>query len=128
MGQEEFQLQSGTKCGLLQMLNEGFVDLTSLNEGCVLNSAVFAAKVSVNPTGLTYTNTFFTATTLNQAPSDNLWYSTLTSLLTSIPGVQSVTIDALSNKITIQTTVGGPLNNQIITVDVLIEYDITCKQ
>ena len=128
MGQEEFQLQSGTKCGLLQMLNEGFVDLTSLNEGCVLNSAVFAAKVSVNPAGLTYTNTFFTATTLNQAPSDNLWYSTLTSLLTSIPGVQSVTIDALSNKITIQTTVGGPLNNQIITVDVLIEYDITCKQ
>jgi hypothetical protein len=128
MGQEEFQLQSGTKCGLLQMLNEGFVDLTSLNEGCVLNSAVFAAKVSVNPAGLTYTNTFFTATTLNQAPSDNLWYSTLTSLLTSIPGVQSVTIDALSNKIIIQTTVGGPLNNQIITVDVLIEYDITCKQ
>lgn len=128
MGQEEFQLQSGTKCGLLQMLNEGFVDLTSLNQGCVLNSAVFAAKVSVNPSGLTYTNTFFTATTLNQAPSDNLWYSTLTNLLTSIPGVQSVTIDALSNKITIQTTVGGPLNNQIITVDVLIEYDITCKQ
>jgi uncharacterized protein (DUF2141 family) len=128
MGQEQFQLQSGTKCGLLQMLNEGFVDLTSLNEGCVLNSAVFAAKVSVDPTGLTYTNTFFTATTLNQAPSDNLWYSTLTSLLTSIPGIQSVTIDALSNKITIQTTVGGPLNNQIITVDVLIEYDITCKQ
>jgi uncharacterized protein (DUF2141 family) len=128
MGQEEFQLQSGTKCGLLQMLNEGFVDLTSVNEGCVLNSAVFIAKVSVDPTGLTYTNSFYTATTLNQAPSDNLWYNTLTSLLTSVPGIQSVTIDALSNKITIQTTVGGPLNNQIITVDVLIEYDITCRQ
>jgi uncharacterized protein (DUF2141 family) len=128
MGQEEFQLQSGTKCGLLQMLNEGFVDLTSLNESCVLNSAVFIAKVSVDPTGLTYTNAFFTATTLNQAPSDNLWYNTLTSLLQSVPGIQSVSIDALSNKITLQTAVGGPLNNQIITVDVLIEYDITCRQ
>jgi len=37
-------------------------------------------------------------------------------------------IDALNNQITIQTYVGGPLNNQIITVDVLIDYDITCKQ
>jgi hypothetical protein len=128
MGNEEFQLKSGTKCGLLQMLNEGFVDLTIGNDGCVLNSAVFFAKVSVDPTGTTYTNTFYTATTLNQAPSDNLWYDTIKALLLSVPGVQQVTIDTLNNQITIQTTVDGPLNNQIITVDVLIEYDITCKQ
>jgi hypothetical protein len=128
MGNEEFQLKSGTKCGLLQMLNEGFVDLTTGNDGCVLNSAVFFAKVSVDPTGTTYTNTFYTATTLNQAPSDNLWYDTIKALLLSVPGVQQVTIDTLNNQITIQTTVDGPLNNQIITVDVLIEYDITCKQ
>lgn len=128
MGDEEFQLKSGTKCGLLQMLNEGFVDLTTGNDGCVLNSATFIAKVSVNPTGTTYTNAFYTTTTLVQAPSDNLWYSTIKSLLLSIPGIQKVTIDTLNNQITIQTTVDGPLNNQIITVDVLIEYDITCKQ
>ena len=128
MGDEEFQLKSGTKCGLLQMLNEGFVDLTTGNVGCTLNSAVFIAKVSVDPLGTTYTNTFYTATTLNQAPPDNLWYDTIKSLLLSIPGVQQVTIDTLNNQITIQTTVDGPLNNQIITVDVLIEYDITCKQ
>jgi len=128
MGDEEFQLKSGTKCGLLQMLNEGFVDLTSTNTGCVLDSAVFVAKVSVDPTGTTYTNTFFTATTLNQAPSDNLWYNTIKALLLSVPGVQKVTIDVLNNQITIETAVDGPLNNQIITVDVLIEYDITCKQ
>jgi hypothetical protein len=128
MGNEEFQLKSGTKCGLLQMLNEGFVDLTTGNDGCVLNSAVFFAKVSVDPTGTTYTNTFYTATTLNQAPSDNLWYNTIKDLLLSVPGIQQVTIDTLNNQITIQTTVGGPLNNQIITVDVLIDYDIMCRQ
>jgi hypothetical protein len=128
MGNEEFQLKSGTKCGLLQMLNEGFVDLTTGNDGCVLNSAVFFAKVSVDPTGTTYTNTFYTATTLNQAPSDNLWYNTIKALLLSVPGIQQVTIDTLNNQITIQTTVGGPLNNQIITVDVLIDYDIMCRQ
>jgi hypothetical protein len=128
MGEEPFQLKSGTKCGLLQMLNEGFVDLTTGNDGCILNSAVFIAKVSIDPVGTTYANTFYTATTLNQAPSDNLWYDTIKSLLLSVPGIQQVTIDTLNNQITIQTTVDGPLNNQIITVDVLIEYDITCKQ
>jgi hypothetical protein len=128
MGNEEFQLKSGTKCGLLQMLNEGFVDLTTGNDGCTLNSAVFTAKVSVDPLGTTYSSIFYTATTLNQAPSDNLWYDTIKTLLLSITGIQQVTIDTLNNQITIQTTVDGPLNNQIITVDVLIEYDITCKQ
>jgi hypothetical protein len=126
MGSEEFQLKSGTKCGLLEMLNEGFVDLTQDNQGCVLNNAIFTAKVSVEPLGDDYTSSFFTATTLTQAPSDNLWYSAINTLLLSIPGVQKVTIDAPNNQITIQTYVGGPLNNQIITVDVLINYDITC--
>lgn len=126
MGSEQFQLKSGTKCGLLQMLNEGFVDLTQDNQGCLLNNAVFTAKVSVEPLGNVYTNSFFTATTLTQAPSDNLWYSSIKSLLLSIPGVQTVTIDALNNQITIQTYVGSVLNNQIITVDVLINYDISC--
>lgn len=126
MGSEEFQLKSGTKCGLLQMLNEGFVDLTQDNQGCILNNAIFTAKVSVEPLGDDYTSNFFIATTLTQAPSDNLWYSAINTLLMSIPGVQKVTIDAPNNQITIQTYVGGPLNNQIITVDVLINYDITC--
>ena len=128
MGEEPFQLKSGTKCGLLQMLNEGFVDLTVGHQGCVLNSAIFTAKVLVEPLGDVYTTPFFTATTLTQAPSDNLWYDTIKALLLSITGVQNVIIDALNNQITIQTYVGGPLNNQIITVDVLIDYDITCKQ
>jgi hypothetical protein len=82
----------------------------------------------VEPLGSVYTSAFFTTTSLTQAPSDNLWYNTIKTLLLSISGVQNVLIDALNNQITIQTYVGGPLNNQIITVDVLINYDITCSQ
>ena len=128
MGEEEFQLQTGTKCGLLQLLNEGFVDLTQGNSGCILNSASFTAKVSIQPSGAAYTSEFFTTTSLNVPPSDNLWYTTIKNLLLTIPGIQVVNIDTFSNQITIQTSVGGPLNNQIIIVDVLISYDITCKQ
>jgi len=128
MGNEEFQTKDGVKCGLLQMLNEGFYDLTVDNDGCILNSASFVAKVSVDPLGSVYTNTFYTTTSLNSAPSDNQWYNALTSLLNTIPGITGVIIDALTNSITIQTQPGGPLENQIITIDVLIEYDISCVQ
>ncbi len=110
------------------MLNEGFYDLTVDNDGCILNSASFVAKVSVDPMGSVYTSTFYTTTSLNSAPSDNQWYNALTSLLNTIPGITGVTIDALTNSITIQTQPGGPLENQIITIDVLIEYDISCVQ
>jgi hypothetical protein len=61
------------------------------------------------------------------APSDNLWYTTIDNLISSIDGIQNVTIDALNNTITIESTPNGPLENQIITIDILIEYEISCE-
>lgn len=127
MGEEIFNIESPTKFGLLQMLNEGYLDLTSGNSNCVLISAEFVAKVSVQPQGLNATNAFFTATTLNNPPSENLWYDTIQQLLLSIPGVLSVTIDQLNNQITIATNPSeNSLNNQEIIVELVIEYDIMC--
>lgn len=128
MGAESFVIESGTKCGLLQMLNEGFFDITSANTGCNLVSATFTAKVSVDPLGDIYTSTFYTTTSLLDAPADNLWYDTIRALIYTIPGVYGVTINPLTNQIIIRCIVDGPLTNQIITVDVLIGYDITCEQ
>ena len=128
MGSEEFQLINGTKCGLLQMLNQGFYDLTTGNSGCTLSSATFTARVFVSPAGTTYENEFYTTTSLLTPPSDNLWLNTVRNLILTIPGVQTVTIDEFSNQITIQAAPDGPLNNQQLTVDLLIEYDIICEQ
>lgn len=127
MGNEEFQSKGGSKCGLLQMLNEGFYDLTTTNTNCSLISADFVAKVTVEPLGTVYTSQFFTTNSLLVSPSDNQWYTAIETLLLAIPGINSVTIDALNNKITIQTNIDGPLQNQIITIDVLIEYDVKCE-
>lgn len=127
MGEEIFNVQSPTKLGLLQMLNEGYYDLTSGNTNCDLISAIFTAKVNVNPAGLSASSTFFTATTLNIPPSDNLWYNTIRSLLLSIPGIQSVTIDQINNQITIATNpANNSLNGQEIVVELAIVYDIMC--
>lgn len=127
MGEEIFNIQSPTKLGLLQMLNEGYADLTENNTNCDLISAVFIAKVNVNPVGLSASSTFFTATTLNNPPSDNLWYNTIKSLLLSVPGVQSVTIDQINNQITIATSPSNnSLNGQEIVVELSIVYNIIC--
>ena len=127
MGAEVFNIASPTKFGLLQMLNEGFYDLTTGNTGCELISATFTAKVSVNPEGLTAQQNFFTSTSLVQAPSDNTWYNTVKSLLLSIPGVGNVIIDQLNNQITIETSRNNTsLEGQEIVLDLVIVYDIIC--
>ena len=127
MGSEVFNIESPTKFGLLQMLNEGFYDLTVDNTGCDLVSATFTAKVSVTPLDLTTSETFYTSTSLGDEPQDNLYYDTITQLLLSIPGVGSVTVNPLENIITIETTRGNDtLQGQEIIIDLIIEYDIIC--
>jgi hypothetical protein len=111
------------------MLNEGFFDLTSGNTECDLISAIYTVKVSVNPLNYSAeTQLSFTSTTLNQAPSDNIYYDTVDTLLSAVPGVGSVTIDQLMNQIKIQTAPGDDtLNGQEIILDLIIVYDIICS-
>jgi large repetitive protein len=127
MGSEIFNITAPTKFGLLQMLNEGFYDLTLGNERCNLVSATFTVKVSVTPLGLTTSQTFFTTTSLNNVPADNQYYNVVRDLLLSVPGVGGVTINPLTNQITIETTRGDDtLNGQELSIDLMIDYDIMC--
>ena len=127
MGAEIFNIQSPTKFGLLQMLNEGYYDLTTGNTSCDLISATFTAKVSVNPSGIVASQNFFTSTSLVQAPSDNQWYNTVRTLLLGIPGAGNVTIDQLNNQITIETSRNNTsFEGQEIVIDLIIDYDIIC--
>ena len=128
MGSEVFNISSPpTKYGILQMLNEGFYDLTLDNTGCDLVSATFTAKVSVSPLDLTTSETFYTTTSLVNVPDDYLYYETITQLLLSVPGVGNVIVNPLDNTITIETTKGNnTLQGQEIVIDLIIEYDIMC--
>jgi len=128
MGGENFTIQSQSKFGLTQMLNEGFNDLTANEVNCHLNTAVFGVKVSVTPSGFTRSENFFTGTTLTSVPTDSLYYETLTSLLLTIPGIGGVVIDDENNQITISTIPDDfRLNGQRIIVELTIVYDILCK-
>jgi hypothetical protein len=127
MGSEVFNVTSPTKYGLLQMFNEGYNDIILGNTECQLITGTFSVKVSVNPLGISTSQTFFTSTSLNSAPSDNLYYDAVKQLLLGVPGVGNVIIDSLSNQITIETSRNNTsLQGQEILVDLIIVYDTIC--
>jgi len=127
MGAEQFNLVSPTKRGILQMLNEGFDDLTTGNTNCDLITTEFYAKVQVQPIGIVLDQLFFTGTSLIQPPSDSLWYSTIESMLESIYGIGNVTVNQLTNEITIETDRSETsLNGQEVIIELIIVYDIMC--
>lgn len=127
MGEEQFTIETPTTYGLLQMLNEGFADLTSGNTSCDLVSADFIAIIQVQPLNTVVQQTFFTSTSLVSVPSDNDWFNTIKQMLLSVFGVGNVTINYINNQITIETsTTNNILQNQEIIVELKIVYNIMC--
>jgi Leucine-rich repeat (LRR) protein len=127
MGGGNFTIKGQTKFGLVQMLNQGFNDLTFGKTGCSLLQSVFNLKISVNPSGYTMNENFFTGYTLNSAPSDSLYTNTLKEMLLNVPGVGGVTINPETNQLAINTIPGdNTLTGQKIKVELVIFYDILC--
>jgi hypothetical protein len=122
MCEKDFVYTSGTERGILQMLNEGYYDITSGHTECLLSAATFVAQVEVS--GITYTDSFYTGTTLLDIPTNQQWYNAVETILLSIPGVNGVTINTTTSVVTISTE--GELANQQIVIDLIIQYDINC--
>lgn len=115
------------KKGPREMLNEGFYDLTLGDENCILNSAVFQVKITLGQT--TASKDFYTGITLNDYPSDNLWYDTIEEILEILNGVGEVIIDPVNNTIKILTSCNpndDPLSDTEVLIDMVIFYDISC--
>lgn len=114
------------KKGPKEMLLEGYYDLISNDENCVLNSADFYVEVTIN--GLKNTTLIYTTTSLNDYPTDQDFYDEVENLISGYAGIATVTINAETNKITITTDCDAEadLSDAVITVDMSIDYDISC--
>lgn len=125
--QDEFTTTTGNKRGFLEMLNEGFIDLTSGYTDCYFSSATFTCNIDIN--GSAFTETFYTATTLNDVPQDILWQATIENILSGITEIGSYNIDVINNKIQIKSNCSGdydPLADVNVSVGLTINYDIYC--
>jgi hypothetical protein len=123
-----FTTTVGAKRGFLEMLNEGYLDVTSGYTGCSLNSAEFIMELTIN--GSAFTNTFYTATTLNDVPQDTLWQSTIEDTLSGIVDISNYTLSLIDNTIHIESNCSGdddPLSDANFKLELTIEYDVTCN-
>jgi hypothetical protein len=126
---DEFTTTTNSERDFSSMVYEGFSDLTSGNTNCVLFSATYIAVVQAS--GNTYEESFYTATTLNDVPSESLWVQTLESIISGIPGVSSYNIDATTNTVQVVSTCDGDvdvLSDSEFILGIKIDYDIYCVE
>jgi hypothetical protein len=116
-----------TERTLGKMLLEGYLDLTSGCTDCLLSSATFSAVATI--AGSAFTQSFYTATTINDVPANSDWYDTVETLLSGVTGIGEVIVNTDNNTITVNTSceeTTDALSNQNVTVQVSISYVINC--
>jgi hypothetical protein len=113
-----------------QLLNEGYGELIQQGAisgftNCVLTATTFQALVTAG----TYSNSsvFYVGETLNDYPSDDLWNTTIKTLLESLPPIGSVDINPITNTVVVTTNCEPEsLVNTNLLVKLRINYQIAC--
>lgn len=133
---QNFSLQPLNKFGLLDFLNEGFTDLvnmefsgttTMINPKCNLNLATFRTEYTLEPSGVTSGNTFYTGYTRTDVPTDSVYVDSIVDLVSAIPGIESVSYDLITNTINIIAEPGNSITSQALTINLKIAYNISCS-
>jgi hypothetical protein len=133
---QTFALQPLNNFGLLDFLNEGFSDLvnaefsgstTILDPKCSLNSAIFNVEYTLEPSGLTNSNSFYTGYTRTDVPTDSVYVEAIKSLVEVIPGIDSVSYDLVTNTLNIIAEPNDSITSQVLTINLKIIYDISCS-
>jgi hypothetical protein len=133
---QNFSLQPLNNFGLLDFLNEGFTDLVNMefsgsttitNPKCNLNSAIFTTEYTLEPSGITSGNTFYTGYTRTDVPTDSVYVDSIVDLVGAIPGIESVSYDLITNTINIIAEPGNSITSQALTINLKIAYDISCS-
>lgn len=117
------------------MLNEGFYDLTLNDINCILNSASFTATVSVEDQSVE--EVFYVTNSLYDAPTDDLWVSTVKFLLSQFSGIGDVNFDLGNNTAIIKTKCSSKnqdciqlnfnqLTDERVIISLEINYDVSC--
>jgi len=80
---------------------------------------------------------FYTSSGSTDYPTDQLWADTIINTLENFIGISAVTIDIVTNRITVSTTCDeipkgceivpiNPLQDTQLMVKLIIDYDISC--
>lgn len=122
-----FEISLSNKRGMLELLNEGFEDLTSGNTSCDLVIAKFIAEINITPSAYTDSIIFYVSMSRTDVPYDNLWFEAIKTLLMKVNYIDDCLINPINNTITIISNQNSNgLSGQLIEVNLKILYDIVC--
>lgn len=116
-----------------QYFYEGYNELITYNNtilgytNCVLTAATFSAQTTVGD--CVNSAIFYTSESILDYPTDDEWFTIITSLIESCPqiGVGNVDINPLTNTITVTTNCNPEsLHNSNVLVEMFIDYEIEC--
>lgn len=128
-----FTTTVGTKRGFFEMLNEGYIDITSGITGCELSGSVFTCEIEISCPGsgsTIYSVPFYTGSTLTDVPQDTLWQTTIESILSSATTISSYSVNLLNNTLQILSNCNGdydPLSGCTIYLRLKIDYTVSCN-
>jgi uncharacterized protein (DUF2141 family) len=120
MSENNFSYISGSKRGMLEMLNEGYVNLISGLGGCLLSATTFTVQTQIQ--GTTFSNLFYVGSSLIDIPSDQQWYDAVYSLLSPI--AQVYTLEEQNSNLTIEIP-NNPID-PVFEVNLIIDYVVNC--
>lgn len=123
------------KRNIKSMYLEGFNDLTIEDTDCIINGSGFYVEAQVG--GQIKKEMFYESSGINDFPNDLEWSNAITNILTSFNGISEVIVDIQGNRITIKSDCEkinkdcveqtiNPLQDTVITVNMVIEYNISC--
>jgi len=123
-----FDITTNNKRDFTTMVNEGFYDLTIGNTNCVLSSATYSATIEIS--GNTYEDVFYTGTTLTDVPTESIWVDALEGILSGITGVASYVINPTTNSVLVKSYCNGTentLSESEFIVGIKINFNIFCQ-
>lgn len=116
-----------SKLSLKNMMYSGYTSLVSNAQNCILNSAKFSIKVTID--SVDYQFPFYYTTSFDRIPTLSYFSNILENSILSIPYIVDCTVDAVNGSIQIESEVVGGIEyykDDTITFDIVIEYDISC--
>jgi len=113
--------------GIFEMANQGFQQNFG-SSACTVTAITYTAIVSVS--GVSASTLFYSANTITDYPSDELWGDALQTLFSGYTGITNTIVDVETNSLLLQTvcsTTANQLAFANVKTNLKIDYYVSCN-
>lgn len=116
-----------TSVTLQTMMYSGYTYLTQGSQNCILSSATFSLKVTIDTD--VYTFPFYTTRSFSRIPTLSYFAPILQNSILSIPYIETCVVNPTNNTVSITSQIVNGVQyykDDLITFDILVYFNIKC--